>query len=41
MNFERRDLISNQFAAIFIKICPEIKKLYAFDVSIFFMESAI
>ena len=39
---KERICISNQFAANFIKIYREIKKIYAFEVSIIsFMEAAI
>ena len=39
---KERIWLSNQFAANFMKIYPEIKKLYAFEVSIIsFMEAAI
>ena len=39
---KERIWLSNQFATNFIKIYPEIKKLYAFEVSIIsFMEAAI
>ena len=42
MSFEKGICLSNHFAANFIKIYQEIKKLYTFEVTIIsFMETAI